>query len=93
MIGYKCSFESPLMCIHACCRHNNGIGAWSRGLAADVVAQVMAQLRHAIHNVYKAGAELVIPVRSQSGFKESGVRGSAKQSASPPMLLEDCVES
>ena len=51
------------MCIHACCRHNNGIGAWSRGLAADVVAQVMAQLRHAIHNVYKAGAELVIPVR------------------------------
>ena len=30
--------------------------------------------RHAIHNVYKAGAEYVMPVRSQSGYKESGVR-------------------
>ena len=29
--------------------------------------------RHAIHNVYKAGAEYVMPVRSQSGYKESGV--------------------
>jgi hypothetical protein len=30
-------------------------------------------LRHAIHSAYKAGAEMVMPVRSQTGFKESGV--------------------
>ena len=30
-------------------------------------------MRHAVHNIYKAGAEAVLPVRGKSGFKEHGV--------------------
>ena len=45
--------------------------SWKRLIGIRI--SVMA-FRHAIHNVYKAGAEYVMPVRSQSGYKDSGVR-------------------
>ena len=32
------------------------------------------ELRHAVHNVFKGAAELVLPVRTDSAFAESGVR-------------------
>ena len=34
----------------------------------------MSSFRHAFHSVYKAGAEMVLPVRRDSAFKEEGVR-------------------
>lgn len=44
------------------------------GLSRDHFAQTCrADMRHAIHSVYKAGAELVLPVRRESAFKDEGV--------------------
>ena len=41
------------------------------------------ELRHAVHNVWKGAAELVLPVRTDSAFAESGVR-PARAAARPP---------
>ena len=41
------------------------------------------ELRHAVHNVWKGAAELVLPVRTDSAFAESGVR-PARAAPRPP---------
>lgn len=41
-----------------------------------------AAMRHAMHSLYKGAAEMVIPVRSTSAFKEKGV--SRWRASQPP---------
>jgi hypothetical protein len=40
-------------------------------------------MRHAMHSLYKGAAEMVMPVRSTSAFKEKGVRVPS----SPPVIF------
>lgn len=42
------------------------------------------ELRHAVHNVWKGAAELVLPVRTDSAFAESGVRPARAAAPAPP---------
>jgi len=47
-------------------------------------------MRHAIHNAFKSTAELVIPVRSSSAFKEKGVLTPDEFVAAGDLLVSSC---
>lgn len=50
----------------------------------------MSSFRHAFHSAYKAGAEMVLPVRKESAFKEEGVLTPEEFVLSGDHLVRTC---